>query len=103
MAVFNYLLLSITCPRCGIQVEVEAEFRFGLRDLAHYRIGDKLHWDGMGVKTPESRPDKGNYDDEAYVVCPHCERDCWLTVSIRNDIIVSATVDTTKQPYISDD
>lgn len=103
MAVFNYLLLKIICPRCGVKEEMEAEFRFGLRELIHYHIGDQLRWDGMGVKTPETRPDKGNYDDEAYVVCPHCERDFWLTVSVRNDIITSAVVDTTKQPYISDD
>lgn len=82
---------------------MEADFRFGLRDLTRYRIGDKLHWDGMGVKTPQTRPDGGNYDDEAYVVCPHCERDFWLIVSVREDIIVGATIDSTKQPYISDE
>jgi hypothetical protein len=102
MAVFNYLLLNIICPRCGVEAEMEAEFRFGLRELIHYHIGDELRWDGIGVKTPETRPDEGNYDDEAYVVCPLCERDFWLTVSLRKDIIVDATVDTTKQPYISD-
>jgi hypothetical protein len=103
MAVYNYLLLNITCPRCGVEAEMEAEFRFGLRDLTHYHIGDQLRWDGMGVKTPGAHPEDGNYDDEAYAVCPHCKRDFWLAVSVRKDIIVGATVDTTKQPYISDD
>ena len=103
MSVYNYLLLKIICPRCGIEADMEAEFRFGLRELTYYHIGDRLQWDGMGVKTPETRPEEGNYNDEAYVVCPHCERDFWLNVSVRNDIIVSATVDPTKQPYISDD
>jgi hypothetical protein len=102
MAVFNYLLLTIICPRCGIEAEMEAEFRFGLRELAHYHVGDQLPWDGMGVKTPETRPDKGNYDDVAYVVCPHCERDFWLAVSVREDIIVCAKVDTSKKNYLSD-
>ncbi len=102
MALYNYLVLNIICPRCGIKAEMEAEFRFGLRELTHYHIGDELRWDGMGVKTPETRPDEGNYDDEAYVVCPLCERDFWLTVSVRKDIIVGASVDTTKQTYISD-
>ena len=103
MAVFNYLILNIICPRCGIEAEMEAEFRFGWRELIRYHMGDSLRWDGLGVKTPETRPDNGNYDDEAYVVCPQCERDFWLDVSVRNDILVGATVNTAKQPYIPDD
>jgi hypothetical protein len=103
MTLFNYLLLNVTCPRCGTEAEIEAEFRFGLMDLTHYHIGDRLRWDGRGVKTPKTRPDEGNHDDEAYAVCPHCERDFWLTVSVREDILVGAKVDTSKQPYISDD
>jgi hypothetical protein len=102
MAMFNYLALNIICPRCGVETEMEADFRFGLRDLTYYRIGDRLRWDGMGVRTPEARPEEGNYDDEAHVVCPHCKRDFWLAVSIRQDIIVRAMVDPTKQPYIFD-
>ncbi len=101
MAMFNFLMLTIICPRCGVESEMEADFRFGLRDLTYYRVGDRLRWDGKGVRTPETRPENGNYDDDAYVVCPHCERDFWLTVSVRQDIIVRATVNTTKQPYIS--
>src|SRR5512146_1564709 len=103
MSVYNYLLLKIICPRCGVEAEMEAEFRFGLRELTYYHIGDRLQWDGMGVKTPETRPDGGNYDDEAYAVCPHCQRDFWLAVSVRKDIIVAASVEPTKQPYIADD
>lgn len=103
MGMYNTLLLTITCPRCGVEAEMEADFRFGLMELTQYRIGDQLRWDGMGVKTPETRPEDGNYDDEAYVVCPHCERDFWLTVSVRNDVIVGASIDASKQPYIPDE
>ena len=102
MAVFNYLTLDLICPRCGITSEMEAEFRFGLRELIHYRIGDSLRWDGAGVKTPESRPENGNYIGEAYAVCPKCERDFWLTVTIKDDLIFSAVVDPTRAPYIPD-
>lgn len=103
MALFNYLSLTISCPRCGAKAEMEAEFRFGLRELIHYKIGDRLRWDGPGVRTPDERPDQGNYIDIAYAVCPLCNRDFWLTVSVRDDVIVSAVVDSTKQPYIADD
>jgi formylglycine-generating enzyme required for sulfatase activity len=100
MSIHNYLLLTVTCPRCGLQSEMEAEFRFGLRNLTSYRLGDQLCWDGMGVKTPRTRPEGGNYAGETYVVCPHCDRDFWLKVSVRNDVIVSATFDNARQPYI---
>src|SRR5574342_264800 len=103
MSVYNYLLLTITCPRCGLEAEMQAEFRFGLRDLTRYRIGDQLRWEGPGITTPQTRPEGGNYDDEAYVVCPHCDRDFWLIISVRSDVIVSATIDAAKQPYISDE
>ena len=103
MGMFNYLLLTITCPRCGIKAEMEAEFRFGLMDLTRYRIGDQIHWDGQGTKIPQTRSEDGNYNNEAYVVCPDCNRDFWVNVSVRNDVIMNATVNETKQPYISND
>lgn len=82
---------------------MEAEFRFGLRELTQYRIGDRLQWDGLGVKTPSVRPENGNYEGDAYVVCPLCERDFWLVVTVKNDVLVDARIDTTRKPYISDD
>jgi hypothetical protein len=103
MALYNSLLLNITCPRCGARVDIEADFRFGLRELTLYHIGDQLCWEGLGVKTPEVRPDGGNYEGEAYAVCPSCERDFWLRVTVRNDVITEAIVDTSKHPYIPDD
>jgi hypothetical protein len=102
MSLYNYLLLTTTCPRCGAEGEMEAEFRFGYRNLTYYRLGDSLLWDGMGIKNPRERPAGGDYDDEAYVVCPFCERDFWLRVSVRNDLITSASVDSTREPYIPD-
>ena len=102
MGMFNYLIMTIACPRCGIETEIEAEFRFGLRELACYRIGDQLRWDGSGSKTPQARPEGGFYDDEAYAVCSHCNLDFWLNVSVRNDLIASATVNVAKQPYMLD-
>jgi hypothetical protein len=102
LAIFNYLCLNVICPRCGVETEMEAEFRFGLRELIHYHLGDTLRWDGPGVKTPDTRPDNGNYSGEAYVVCPHCQRDFWLKVDVIEDVLGSATVDPTKAPYIPD-
>jgi hypothetical protein len=103
MGLFNYLMVNAICPRCGVEAEMETEFRFGLKDLTRYLIGDQLRWDGIGIKTPETRPEGGNYDAEAYVVCPHCDRDFWLIVSIKEDIIASAVINTTRRLYISDE
>ena len=102
MSIYNYLLLSIHCPRCGSEEEMEAEFRFGLRELERYRIGEQLRWDGMGTRTPRIRPKDGDYKGEAYVVCPKCNRDFWLNVSVEKDVITSATPVLGKQPYIPD-
>lgn len=103
MGLHNYLLLELTCPRCGKTAEMEAEFEFGLMELTQYRLGDRLQWDGLGVKTPPVRPENGNYENDAYVVCPQCERDFWLVITVKNDVIVEAKIDATRKPYIPDD
>ena len=103
MGMYNYLVFSVCCPHCGTQTKTEAEFRFGFRNLLHYHLGEKLIWDREGDKTPSTRPDEGNYTGEAYAVCPQCKRDFWLVVSVRNDIIVAAEVDASRQAYLHDD
>lgn len=50
--------------------EVAAEFRFGLRDLVTHRLGGVLAWEGKGVRTPRMSPVDGDFDGDAYAVCP---------------------------------
>lgn len=86
--------VNLPCPHCGTSAEIEAEFRFGLPDLSRYEIGDTLRWrDG-------TRPPDGNLDGEAYTVCPRCGRDFWLRVQVREDVILWAEVDASRQGYL---
>jgi len=94
MGMFNYLQVNLPCPRCGVSAELEAEFRCGPPDLKRYEIGDTLPWQGA------LRPPDGNFDGEAYAVCPHCGRDFWLRVQVREDVILWAEVDASRQGYL---
>jgi hypothetical protein len=100
MSIYNFLKLTIRCPHCDITSEMEADFRFGLRNLDTYHLGDRFRWTGDGVCTPRKRPEGGDYTGDAYTECPHCHRDFWLIVKVRNDIIESAEVDSTRKGYI---
>lgn len=102
MGLYNILRVTTTCPRCNTKSEVEAEFRFGLPELAVYRIGDRLRWYGKGSQVPQNRPEGGNHTGEAYVECPNCRRDFWLNVEVRADIIHSVEVNAARKPYIPD-
>ena len=99
MSIYNYLLMRTICPWCFEESDVRAQFRFGLRDLREYRIGDRLEWKGRGVRTPRLRPPGGDFDSEAYVECPKCGREFWLQVTIRGDVIRSAIVDVDRDDY----
>jgi len=100
VSIYNHLLVTLRCPRCGRQSEVDTKFRFGLRDLTTYRLGGTLVWEGKGVRTPTHRPTGGDLDEDGYAVCPHCENDFWVRISVRNDVIVCAEVDATRRGYI---
>lgn len=103
MGMFNYLNVAFDCPNCGRHSENQAEFRFGLLNLDTYSIGDKLSWDdcGKGLKSPETRPESGNYLGEGYIECPFCNYDFWLTITVAGDMIESAKIDHTRQGYVT--
>jgi hypothetical protein len=99
VSVYNTLLTKARCPHCEACCEVRADFRFGLRDLLEYRVGDPLVWEGRGVRTPATRPPGGDYMGEAYTECPNCSLDYWLVVTVENDVIVSAATDLDREDY----
>jgi hypothetical protein len=99
MGAFNILHAVLTCPRCGWRGEMEVEFRLGLRDQLKFRLGDELTWAGGGRRRPLRRPDGGNEDGEGYVVCPGCEKDFWVVIGVRSDIISAVEVDAARPGY----
>src|SRR5881296_365854 len=99
MSVYNSLLTRARCPWCGKQSDIKADFRFGLRDLREYRLGDKIVWEGRGVRTPSRRPPGGNYTAEAYSECPNCGKPFWLRIVVQEDLIAEAQVDLDREEY----
>jgi hypothetical protein len=99
MSLYNYLEVTARCPHCGTVSTFDTEFRFGLRELTSYRVGDRLTWEGKGVRTPAHRPEDGNYVGEAYAECPVCKRDFWLNVCVEHDVITSYEVDADRPGY----
>jgi hypothetical protein len=100
VSIYNYLQAEVRCPWCGVSSTVDAEFRFGLRELHTYHIGDALRWEGKGVRTPAHRPDGGNYVGAAYAECPSCGRDYWLRVHVEDDLISTIEIDAERPGYI---
>lgn len=101
MSIYNYLEFTTVCPRCHTRQPVEANFRFGSRNLDHYRPGEKLCWEGS-APIPRRRPPDGNYTGDGYVECPHCHRDFWVTIRVEHDVIASVEVDAARPGYVPD-
>ncbi len=99
MSVYNTLITQAECPHCGACREVRADFRFGLRDQIEYHVGDRLVWEGKGVRTPPHRPRDGNYSGEAYTECPNCGRAYGLVVTVESDVIAAAGTDWEREDY----
>jgi len=104
MAMYNILVVRMTCPHCSNVSNMEAEFRFGFLNLDQYQLGDKLRWDdhGGGLRHPRQLPDGGNYSGDAYVECSICHRDFWLVVNVENSIIKSVCIDPTRKGFLID-
>ncbi|MFV8751695.1 hypothetical protein ACNOYE_14215 [Nannocystaceae bacterium ST9] len=47
------------------------------------------------------RPPLGDMQTDGYVVCPNCENDYFVIVSVKRDIIVAVEIDSTRQGYIT--
>lgn len=97
MSIYNTLLTRAICPHCGALCDVRADFRFGLRDLIEYRLGDRIRWEGKGVRTPAHRPPGGNYVGPAYTECPNCGKPFWLRIAVEADELASVEPTKTRE------
>lgn len=100
MGIYNTLVVELVCPRCHERATCEVDFRLGLLELRTYRLGDALRWAGGYRNKPLRRPDEGTVEGEGYTVCPRCEKDFWVHVEVRNDLIVAATPDPARPGHI---
>ncbi len=78
---------------------MKAEFKLGYLNLSEYKTGDTLEWFGG---RNSRRPENGDCTGEGYAVCPKCNRDFWLIITVRHDVIASVDIDPVKKGYIVD-
>jgi hypothetical protein len=92
----------VVCPRCDTPGIVTVECRFGdTRQMTTYQVGDRYGWRERKAVQNGGRPADGHLDGDGYTVCPHCRKDFFTTVVVRNDHIQKVDADPTKAAYIS--
>ena len=96
MGLYNLLHADVRCPRCGAQVQVEAQIKVGFLNLYDHRVGDALRYDDAPAATRRVE----DIDGVGYAVCPACGKDFWLNVEVRNGRITGAVADN-RPGYIS--
>jgi hypothetical protein len=75
---------------------------FGFRDQLSYKLGDKCRWTSSPLVKNGGRPAEGSLDGEGYTVCPLCQKDFFVIVAVRNDIIEGAQPNFARKPLIPD-
>lgn len=96
MGMFNYLRFEAKCPFCKEFVQFEAEMRIGYLNLDEYKIGDKVRWNNSNHKI---KPKNRNLVAEGYVECSKCNKDFWIDIIVKEDIISAINV-SDKKGYI---
>lgn len=103
MGSYNTLRTSVTCPRCGVAVETTVDCYFGYRsEMVDLKIGERYPWAARKQPQNGGRPEGGSVDGEGYMECPHCHKDAFLRVIVRDDVILRVEPDATKRGYIPD-
>ncbi len=103
MGLYNYVYGALICPRCGEKVEVEVECRSGYTaEMKAYRVGDRYEWMPREAVQNGGRPANGDCNGDGYTDCPHCEKDFFVNVEIRGDVVQTLSPDLTRQPLIPD-
>jgi hypothetical protein len=66
------------------------------------KLGDRYPW--VPRKQPQNggRPEGGSLAGEGYMECPHCHKDSFLRVIVRDDVITAVEPDRDRHGYISD-
>lgn len=103
MGLYNILHTSLACPRCGASVETTVDCYFGDRsEMLDLKIGDRYPWRPRRQPQNGGRPEGGSIDGEGYMECPLCQKDAFLRVRVREDVILGVKPDATKKGYIPD-
>jgi hypothetical protein len=101
MSAFNYLLVDMICPRCGISSPQEIEMFFGSADLHEYNLSQRVHWGVAGGPDRGGRPKNGTMIGDGYSVCPVCNKDFHVKIHVYADVLESVEVNKDRMPYIA--
>jgi uncharacterized protein (UPF0212 family) len=86
MGLYNRVVGSLTCPRCGAMVEAEVETHLGyMHDVLTLRVGDRYPWNHPAM--PSECPAAGSAVGDGYAVCPACGRDFFVRVVVEDDVV----------------
>lgn len=100
MGAYNTVRAYLRCARCNAPAEMDINIYAGLRNLIEYKIGDEYKWVPRKAVAKGGRPKGGNIDGEGYAECPKCNKDFFVRILIREDIIVGVEPDYDKRPNI---
>jgi hypothetical protein len=96
------LSVTMPCPRCKEEQNLEIELPFGCIGERHYKIDDRVEWQKNRPAEKGGCPENGNLRKEVWGRCPTCVRDFWLIVSVREDRIEKIDVDSSRSVVIPD-
>lgn len=101
MSLYNILYISLSCPRCGERVDTTVECKFGyVNEMRELMIGDRYPWRVRAQPQNGGRPKGGNVDGDGYMECPRCNKDSFLRVIVREDVICDVEPNGKKPGYV---
>jgi hypothetical protein len=97
----NHIRAALPCPRCGETREHEVGAMLDGQGAGHedYRLGDRVDWLPGRERDEGGRPADGNLTTEGYVVCDVCNKDFFVVVNIRGDVLTAVEVDESRPGY----
>lgn len=105
MGTYNRLRVeTIGCPRCGVTIsDAIVDCYFGdTSQMIDLHVGHRYPWLPKKALQNGGRPQHGDIDGEGYAECPHCAKDFFLKIIVRDDRIVGAEVDLNRRGYFAD-
>lgn len=86
-----------------MDVTTEVDCHFGyVGEMVDLQIGDRYPWQARKQPQNGGRPDGGSTEGEGYMECPHCHKDAFLRVQVRDDIIIGVEPDPERRGYVPD-
>ncbi|GKX57417.1 hypothetical protein SOASR030_35290 [Leminorella grimontii] len=92
MSTHDILHAVCVCPRCEASDVYEIEAFFPSGNLCQYQLKDEL------INVTKNRLQE-SFTAEGYVECPHCKKDFFVDIRVKDNVILSVSV-SSKNGYI---